>query len=265
MSDVKIHERARSREQTVSYDRPTAELQYLVTGTDDELLVRAAVQGEAPAFYQGMPFQHYTISPGGNGTWEATVQYGLREEKKPGESSYSFDTGGGTQHITQSIATIAKHAPPGKTPPDCKGAIGVTSDSVDGVDITVPVYQFTETHYIPIAAVTNAYKGKLFLLTGKTNNGPFRMFAAGEVLFLGASGGQRGYEDWEITFRFAASPNATGLTVGDITAIDKKGWEYLWIRYEDAESEDALIKQPVGVYVEQVYEEADFADLGIGA
>ena len=30
--------------------------------------------------------------------------------------------------------------------------------------------------------------------------------AAGECLFLGASGSKRGEDDWEIAFRFAASP-----------------------------------------------------------
>jgi hypothetical protein len=52
-------------------------------------------------------------------------------------------------------------------------------------------------------------------------------------------------EDWEIAFKFAASPNATDLTVGDITGIEKKGWEYLWVRYADAEDEETLIQQPV--------------------
>jgi hypothetical protein len=84
------------------------------------------------------------------------------------------------------------------------------------------------------------------------------------VLFQGASGSQRGQEDWEITFSFAASPNATDLTVGDITGIEKKGWEYLWVRYADAEDEETLIKQPVAAYVEQVDEYGNFALLGIG-
>jgi len=32
------------------------------------------------------------------------------------------------------------------TPPDFQGAIGVTQTEVEGVDITVPVYHFSETH-----------------------------------------------------------------------------------------------------------------------
>lgn len=96
------------------------------------------------------------------------------------------------------------------------------------------------------------------------NNAPFKGFAPGEVLFMGASGSQRGQDDWEITFRFAASPNAVGLTVGDIVGIDKKGWEYLWVRYADAEDENTLVKQPIAAYVEKVYEEGDLSLLGIG-
>jgi hypothetical protein len=175
-----------------------------------------------------------------------------------------LDTGGGTQHITQSRATVSKHAPVGETAPDFKGAIGVTTDSVEGTDITIPVFNFAETHYVPTAAVTDGYKLALFNLTGKVNSAAFRGFQPGEVLFLGASGSKRGKDDWEITFRFAASLNVAGLGVGDIVGIDKKGWEYLWVRYADAEDENVLVKQPIAAYVEQVYQEADFSGLGIG-
>jgi hypothetical protein len=134
------------------------------------------------------------------------------------------------------------------------------------VDITVPVYNFSETHILANATVTNTYKGKLAALTGKTNNAAFKGFAAGECLFLFASGSKRGKGDWEISFRFAASPNKTGLTVGDITGIAKKGWEYLWVRYEDSVdvTAKALVKKPLAVYIEKVYDEGSFADLAIG-
>jgi hypothetical protein len=144
------------------------------------------------------------------------------------------------------------------------GAIGFDGEHVQGVDITIPVFNFTETHFLPNSVVNSSYKANIFNMTGKVNSGGFRGFAAGEVLFLGASGSRRGEEDWEITFRFAASPNAVGLEIGDISGIDKKGWEYLWVRYQDAEDQNVLVKQPVAVYVEQVYEDGDFSLLGIG-
>ena len=108
------------------------------------------------------------------------------------------------------------------------------------------------------------------------NNATFRGLAAGECLFLGASGTLHGTEftdgtsgggDWEITYRFAASPNKTGITIGSISGIAKKGWEYLWVRYADVEDMNAMamVKRPVAAYVEQVYESADFSSLDIGS
>ena len=209
----------------------------------------------------GLPFQEYRLEPSGNGIWDVTARYSSRE---PEESEFTFDTSGGTTHITQSLQTVGKYAPAGETAPDFKGAIGVSTDSVEGTDVTVPVYSFSETHRIPGALVTGAYKLTLFMLTGRTNQAVFKGFAAGEVLFLGASGAKRGKDAWEITFRFAASPNVSGLKVGDIEGINKKGWEYLWVRYADDEDEHVLVKRPIAVYVEQVYQAGDFAGLGIG-
>lgn len=256
-----IVEKYDSREATVGIDSPSVDLQFMVLGTEDDLEVRLLVESAIPAFYAGLSFQSYHISHQGGGIWEASARYGRKDPKETGASSFSFDTGGGTVHITQSLGTVASY---GTDAPDFKGAVGVNSDSVEGTDITVPVYNFTETHYIPVALITNAYKGILFALTGRVNILPFRGFTAGEVLFLGASGSQRGQEDWEITYRFAASPNAINLTVGDITGIAKEGWQYLWVRYEDAEDEHTLVKHPSAVYIEQVYLYGDFSLLGIG-
>jgi len=130
--------------------------------------------------------------------------------------------------------------------------------SDDDADIE-PVYADTIT-------ARAAYKGKLFGLTGKINDASFKGFAAGEVLFLGASGSRRSDDDWEIAFEFASSPNKTGLEIGGITGIAKKGWQYLWVRYSPRP--DALAKVLIQyaryVYVHDVYEEGDFSDLGIG-
>jgi len=149
---------------------------------------------------------------------------------------------------------------------DFAGALGVTHDNVEGVDITVPVYHFAETHYLDDAVVTPAYRGTLFGLTGKVNNASFKGLAAGECLFLGASGSKRGEDDWEISFRFAGSPNRTDIQVGPITVASKKGWEYLWARYADEEDagSSTLVKRPIAAYVEKVYENGDFSALGIG-
>jgi hypothetical protein len=196
--------------------------------------------------------------------WQADARYGLRGGEPGDEDEYTFETGGGTAHITQSLSTIARYARPGATAPDFQGAIGCTLDSVEGCDIIIPTYNFSMTKHLDGSLVDGAFKANLFNLTGRTNQAIFEGFAIGEVLFLGAAGGRRGRGKWQITYRFTASPNITGLTVGAITSIAKKGHEYLWIQYADFEDTSAkmLVKQPISVHIERVYDAGDYSTLG---
>jgi hypothetical protein len=274
---ISLTEKPDSRSITTDPDgaAESAEFVYILRGVADEDSARVLAGSSTPATYGGLIRKTISLDPVHIDTanvdgclWDVTVQFGRAEPAEAGESTFSFDTGGGTQHITQSLSTIGKYAASG-TAPDFKGAIGVTHDNVEGVDITVPVYNFSETHYLPASQVTTAYKGALFALTGKVNNAAFRGLAAGECLFLGASGSRRGTDpddDWEINFKFAGSPNRTNIAVGPITVASKKGWEYLWVRYADAEdpASNTLVKQPVAAYVEKVYEDGSFSSLGIG-
>jgi len=257
-------------------ENASVEMVYVLTGTSNDLTAKALIVASTAETYDSLIRQSIDIEPewvdtgADDGRWNVTVRYGLKPPPEIGESAFSFDTGGGMQHVTQSLSTISSHAPAGKTASDYKGAIGVTQNgdalSVEGVDIMAPVYSFAETHYIANALVTVAYRGKLFLLTGKVCNASFKGCAAGECLFLGASGSKRGADDWEITYKFAGSPNRTNIIIGDITVASKTGWEYLWVRYSDGDdaASKKLVKRPVEAYVEQVYEDGDFSELGIG-
>ncbi len=281
-----VEERDTSRTIT-SGKNPAVELRFVVRGIgsdpakeDDEEALEA-LEAAAPATFLSLPRRDVRLEPaviteGAESVWDGEAAYTpLDIESEPpqqGESAFAFDTGGGTQHITHSLATVASYAAPGTTAPDFQGAIGVTAEvggSVEGVDIVVPVFQFTETHVFADAAVTDAYKIALMLMTGRVNSDMFRGFAAGSVLFLGAAGSKRGPAsgggDWDITFRFAVSVNLSSIVVGPITGINKKGWEYLWVRYEDAEdgAAHAIVKRPVAAYVERVYTELPFSSLGI--
>jgi hypothetical protein len=256
-----IEERFDSRQGTDGED-PTTELIYMVSGTEDDNEVRSLVASTSPTDYTGLVRDRFSIEHLGGGVWECKVQY----VKLTSEAQYAFDTGGGTQHITQSLANVQRRAAPGFVAPNYFGAIGVSEVRVEGTDIAVPVFNFTETHRIANSVVTASYKLGLFRLTGKVNDNTFKGFARGEVLFLGASGSKSGFDHWEITFRFAASPNVSNLTIGDITNINKEGWHYLWVRFADDvdNTAKALIKRPIAAYVEQVYFYGDFSNLGIG-
>jgi hypothetical protein len=251
--------------------KPKAEIAYVALGAADEAAVRTLALAQIPTAYEGLNRTNITLDERLNATtWKvvATFEAPEPQQQENPESSFAFDTGGGTQHITQSIQTIGRYGPAASTA--LGGAIGYDGQNVAGVDITIPVYQFSETHYIVPAAVTQSYKLTLMGLTGAVNSAAFRGFQAGEVLFMGASGTRRGTDTddrWEITYKFAASPNRAGLTVGSITGIQKRGWDYLWVQYGDDVDPTAkvLIKKPIAVYVEQVYPFASFAGLGIGA
>ena len=272
----------------------SAELLYLIQGTASEADAMAAVLAAAPATYDfdsgsgsgsgsvSLPRQPPELEPihvdesGGVGMWEARVRYqdngrGSSPPPQDDENTFSFDTTGGTQKITQSLNTVASYSAggSGSTAPDFKGAIGFDGEKVEGCDITVPVFKFGETHWKAPSFVDQAYKIKVMEVTGQVNGAAFRGFSAGEVLFLGVSGARRGRSSddlWELTYHFAASKNRTGLTVGPITGIAKKGWEYLWVLYEDGVDATAKsrVRTPIGAYVEQVYRAGDFSWLDIG-
>jgi len=264
---VTVDEKFESREST---DGKSVELVYVVRGTDSDTEAMAALKAAAPATYGGLLRQRCRIEPEGPQLWTGVAPYELsgstrKDPLEAGESSLSFDTSGGTQHITQGLTTVHKYAPEGQEPPNFKGAIGVTHDNVEGVDIGLSVFKFSKTKVFTAEQVDQDYVLVLADMTYTVNDSSFMGFEAGELLFTGAVGSQRGDGNWEIAFHFEASPNRTNLVVGDITGIAKKGWQYMWVYYEEVEDPIAkmLVRQPRAVYVEQVYYETDFTQLGL--
>lgn len=260
MAGVLIEKAERSATEAES---PTRELTYFVHGAADDFEAKTLVAGGSPLTYDGMLRSSIRLTELAPGRHEATVSYADKQTDPTG--GYTFQTTGNTLHIVYDI-TNKPYPVPGKAVIDNKGLIGVHGKDVDGVDIVQPVYNFTETYLFDQAAVTAAYKATLFQLTGTVNKFIFKGFQPGEVLFLGAEGGSDGLDRVKITYHFSCSQNATNLKVGPITGIDKKGWEYLSIRYIDTLDGVgvAIAKKPRMVYVHQVYELKDFAGLGIG-
>jgi hypothetical protein len=197
---------------------------------EQEEEVLAALRGWVPATFAGLKLSQCAVSQRlDDGLYLGTASYAPPDKQKDtNESTFSFDTSGAKFKITQAIAQTKYPT----TAADAHGVIGASSEKVEGVEIDIPQYAFKEVHYLPDSMVTLTYRGLIYRLTGRVCNAPFKGCEAGEGLFLGASGQKRGRGDWEITFGFAASPNVTGLTIGTITGINKKGWEYLWTRYQ---------------------------------
>jgi hypothetical protein len=267
-----------------------------IFGTDDDVAVHADVNATLWQLYLFWDYpnqpqnrlhaESYSLEYLGDKAWQLEVSYvsdGGNDDQQPDplKRSRSFDTGGATQHITQAIPSDTfpfgdqSFHTGSPAAPNMKGAIGVDGDTVQGVDIVVPQLTWTETYDVPTLYVTTAYIKKVSQLTGTVNNAPFREFAEGEVLFMGASGSQqwdldKGDGPWSLSYKFVASANQgegktfPAITIGDIEDIEKDGHDYLWVRYEDAVENSTLFKKPKFVYVDKVYRRGNFKDLGIG-
>ena len=269
---------------------------YKVFGTSDDSLLHADCNGyisntlqywNYPTMGGAASFklraESYSTDYIGDECFKVTIQYEKAgaddltvETPAPLRRTRQFDTSGGTAHITQAKSETA-YALPGATATARKSAINVNGDRVDGVDIVEPALSWTETYDVPSAYVTSAYIKTAASLTGTVNDAAFRLFLAGEVLFLGLSGSQesdaqKGNGPWTLSYKFVASPNAgasgtiPAITVGDITGIEKNGHDYMWVNYQqEANSTTSqLYAKPIEVYVNKVYRDSSFSSLGIG-
>ena len=200
--------------------------------------------------------ENISVAPLSNDVWSGTVAY---ESKGAGSWTFAGSTGGGSFNVTQGYGVRSY----GTAPPNFQGAINVTENGVEGVDVVVPQLEFSLTKTQDFGFVSPAYMVALKDITGTTNGAEFSGFARGELLFLGAEFSQQSTGETSVTYKFSASPNRTGLTIGSITGIVKRGHEYLWVLYRPNQSGNYLVRVPVAVYVHQLYVEANFEALGI--
>ncbi|NBW11331.1 MAG: hypothetical protein EBR82_25195 [Caulobacteraceae bacterium] len=260
---------------------------YKIFGTTDDTVLHADINSRITSSLQYWQYpgvtsmqlraEQYSVTYLGDNAWQLTISYeknGAEDGTEPLKRARSFDTTGGTQHITQSqsYGDVQGYFYESRYPssaPNMSGAIGVDGNGVNGVDVVTPQLQWQETYDVPNTYVSSSWIRGVAAVTGTTNNASFRGFQAGEVLFMGCSGSQewddqKGRGPWSLSFRFVASKNVTDQRIGDITGVAKKGHEYLWVRYEDAVDSNVLLKKPKAVYVNKVYKESDFSALGIG-
>lgn len=267
---VTVKEVKRSRSLTTGQNK-SARREYVAYGdVADPDDIELAVLGVAPLTASGLVRQSVTVTARDESEYvfDVTVDYGKREQQEPGETGseeISFEIAPQTTRITQSKSTRWKQP---VSAPDYKGGIGYKKDGFEGVDVFVESFSFSVTKFVPAAQVTNAYIAQLRDAAFKVNNASWRGFDEGEVLFLGAAGSKRDAESYSLTFRFSVSKNGTVDVGNGIPPVFKYGWDYVWVKYDklaDPRSQE-LIERPAAVYVEKVYDGADFETLlGLGA
>ncbi|HEY4258589.1 MAG TPA: hypothetical protein VGM98_00455 [Schlesneria sp.] len=241
------------------------DLGYVVDGTNDYEEARVTMFATAPPLLGLFMPVDFRLQPldGAEDLWDGTITYGPRTNNSPdgqNDPTYTFDLTVEKTRVMQSLQTVGRYGIRATT--DYKRNINVQDDgTVEGVDLNFGVFSWTETHYLANSTVDRAFFFLLFNLVARMNISPFRDFQRGEVLFLGCNGSKRyTADDWEMQFKFIASPNAANLKVGpDITVTEKLGHDYLWCTYETSvdTSSKAITRIPKNVFIERVYEFAD--------
>jgi len=189
------------------------------------------------------------------------AKYGARK-KENGSYRLSFDTTGGTIHITSSKQSIQRYP---ANAADHSGLINVTKDGPQGAEIVIPALKVTVHFKHPLGVISLNHIKQLSYYTGMVNSDTFLTWKPGEVLFLGAKGSEGTDSETEVAYDFAMSKNVTGLSVGAIANIAKKGHELAWISYKKDNVDDNAVQKPLGVYIERVYDTTSLsAALGFG-
>ena len=68
-----------------------------------------------------------------------------------------------------------------------------------------------------------------------------------------------------MTHKFKVELNRANIRISENLVVPfKRGHEYLWVKYRPVSQFGIVIQKPIGAYVAQIYDYADFSVLGIG-
>jgi len=272
---------------TAEMSANSATLHYGMSGVSDRTTARFLALGYTPLLFGYLYRTDCQIREVGPGLYNIDITWGTKDKQEPTEGvwKWRFTTSGDTRHVTYGKAAANSYTKNGKYVGSTstwtgisgaaddhinhKMAINVTDDGdVDGVDIPDRAFGWTEEHDLLLSSYSFLYAQTLGAYKGFVNSATFRGMAAGTVRFEDSDGGpsDTNPEYLHVVYNFRYSPNVTGATVGDITGIDKEGWEYAWVRYEQAVDDVAKKTTPIPRQVDviKVIDSFDFSLLGIG-
>lgn len=231
-------------------------------GEHDAYIAQSFALGSIPLFVStpvGILYrQNVQVDEEAHKNYLVTATY-APGEKEVGSYTFSFDAMGATVHITQAREHIASYPSADLPSNPHKGAINVDQDGrPQGCDIIVPALRMTHTFRHPQGSVTEARAAVLANAAGHTNANAWHGFAAGTLLFLGATGSDGTDADAEVAYHIAAEKSET-LTMGEISSIAKAGWHYVWAEFEADTDDGHAVTKAKRVHVERTYDPIDFA------
>jgi hypothetical protein len=262
---------------------------YYVTGTDDDSTAKTALLSSAPSSPGGGVVRdndsvrltpEFIDTGSSEGEWRGSVTYKpaqmqLAPPPEAGDIRLSATLGAESITLRQSISTVGAYGS-GATTSDNDNLINATDEGVEGVSINEPVFDFSVTKVWASGSLPSL--STILSLASEVNDASITFtdsetgmsitLAAGECLFVGANFDREGGDgSVAVTYQFSARPNETGISIGSLTGIAKKGWEYLWARYQPAELGTLKVRgqEAIQAYVEKVYETGTLSGLGVNA
>lgn len=248
----------------------SAQLTYLVQDADPEKYrddaVLFSVISAAPPQIGAAVLQDAEITRcHGAGNYEVEVSYKLPGRRtsrrsggtrKAGDKRWFIDSSIQTEHILTAWETVSygESVPTGNLI-NWNGKHGALC-SVNGTSRLTAFVRENCILTMEYRSFNARRRKKIAELTGKVNSESFHNWAAGEVLFLGASSGdvyvnEEGDELLDVNYRFAIRPNRNDMQVNNCS-FNAGGWDVVW-PLEDT-----------SVHVSRIYPLADFKALGIG-
>lgn len=198
---------------------------------------------------------HYIITA----TWGdvAPLTFTLNTVKTTSRTSLT------TVKIRQSISTTQAKAASwwnSGTAEDYEGLINVDEKGkAQGVDIQVPTTVYTVTKRVLSSTINDTYEMAAHSIAGKTNSIVYRNRAVGTLLCSGVSISEATSAESEIAAEFLFATDESGITIGDISGINKPAWDYLWVKPAKRKVGERSIPGVAQANVEQVYSRSDFA------
>lgn len=302
MSDIQVWEMLDSMSGSVANEGEQGETRevkrrYLIGQTEGFTDTVAQIETYAPGYVDDGQGGYWVrrrleVQGVGNRYFDCSATYQTLQPKKKSENNnndddnpvpgnIAWDTTGHTEHKTQ--ARSQQRFP--DSAPDFQGAINVSGNSVNGIDVVSPGMKYSETWVMPLqTAMSCGYISSVYTLTGTVNSVKFRCFDPGTCLFMGARGQWSSDHPYvTITFDFEARPNTNVTLPSSITggyydgsgydgdgagpggaggqAITKEGWQHIWFLYKPDANANTIVQKPVAVYRDTLYEKKDWAPL----
>lgn len=245
-----------------------AVLRYWLIGDTDETAIKAHIDANVPATYNGLTKKSVSIKDDGKpDAWRADVKYGSISPDSEGGGG----AGSGTNPFERSLqisggntTILAKFALEEDVFPIAADKVGkaINLDAngvIQGVDIISPTVTFTERHTWPTATINDAYVAALMENTTKVNDAAWRGLPAGCVMF------QTFNLDWtvgngkvDIVYNFAYEPPIVNEDIAGIAGVNKDGWDVLWVRTVEQKVAGVIQPKTLSVHVNQVYPRINF-------